>query len=51
MTYFVPDPKKEGGSFRTVRGRIRQVDEYGRRIRLADGTWIDADCITEISDF
>ena len=51
VTYFVPDPKKEGGSFRTVRGRIRQVDEYGRRIRLADGTWIDADCITEISDF
>ena len=44
LTYFVPDAKKDGGSYAVLRGRVKRIDpveavlimEDGRRIPLAD---------------
>ena len=54
ITYFVPDPKKSGGSLTTVTGRIKKVDTARQCLVLADGTVISVDCVTDIqlpSDF
>lgn len=40
ITYFEPDPRKEGGTYLTVKGRIRKIREAGRRILMEDGTEI-----------
>ena len=48
ITYFVPDEKKEGGACRTVTGRIKKYDSYGKEIVLRDGTQIDIDRILEV---
>ena len=39
ITYFVPDDRKEGGAYRTVRGMVRKMDHARRRIflELEDG--------------
>jgi len=37
LVYFVPDPRKEGGSYVTVTGRVLSIDEYKREILLQDG--------------
>lgn len=34
LTYFEADEKKEGGAYRTIRGRVRRIDEYRRVIVL-----------------
>lgn len=38
VTYFQPDGKKTGGAYRTVRGRVKKVDEYSRQVLFMDGT-------------
>lgn len=38
ITYFEPDAKKSGGRYVTVRGRVKKIDERGRRILLEDRT-------------
>lgn len=48
LVYFVEDDRKEGGSYRTIVGRIRKVDEVGRRLIMEDGTAISTDCIIEL---
>lgn len=40
VTYFQPDGKKAGGTYRTIRGRVKKVDEYSRQMLLTDGTVI-----------
>ncbi|HHT69637.1 MAG TPA: YolD-like family protein [Firmicutes bacterium] len=45
ITYFRPDPKKEGGAYVTVIGTAKKFDTYERRIIMEDGTVIP---ITEI---
>lgn len=37
VTYFQPDGKKTGGAYRTVRGRVKKVDEYSRQVLFMDG--------------
>lgn len=37
ITYFQPDGKKTGGSYLTVRGRIRKIDVYTHQIIFTDG--------------
>lgn len=37
VTYFEPDAKKDGGSFKTVSGRIRRVDDYARALVFESG--------------
>lgn len=34
---FVPDARKEGGSYETFSGRVRRIDEYERVMILTDG--------------
>ena len=48
LVYFAEDDRKEGGSYRTIVGRIRKVDEVGRRLIMEDGTAISTDCIIEL---
>lgn len=38
ITYFKPDEKKEGGSYVTIQGNIKKIDEYSRQIVFTDGT-------------
>lgn len=48
VTFFLPDEKKTGGSYQTVTGRIKKVDEYGKRIVMESGMTIPAEDIYEI---
>lgn len=48
LRYFVPDGKKDGGSFREITGVIRKADAVARKIRMQDGTEIDTDCVIDI---
>lgn len=36
ITYFVPDSKKEGGSYVTLEGHVQKIDENLREIRMND---------------
>ena len=38
ITYFQPDEKKDGGSYVTIHGRIKKIDEYAHQIIFTDGT-------------
>ncbi len=40
IVYFVPDERKEGGTYRTCEGKLRQIDEAEQVLCLADGTRI-----------
>ena len=52
ITFFVPDTKKDGGSYAAVEGSVRKIDPVRRRLLLADETGqkqeIDLDRIAEI---
>ena len=50
VTYFWPDEKKSGGAYVTARGRVKKIDEYGRRIVFMDGTVILADRVFSIEE-
>ena len=47
--YFEPDRYKSGGSYVTVTGRIKRVDEYEQILRLTDGREIPMEAIRSIS--
>lgn len=40
VTYFQPDPKKDGGSYVTVTGIAVKIDQYKRLMIMNDGTVI-----------
>ncbi len=40
ITYFVPDARKEGGSYLSVRGCIKKFDDMGHKIVMENGTMI-----------
>lgn len=48
ITYFEPDNKKHGGTYTSVCGRVKKIDENERRIVLTDGTALSADRICSI---
>ncbi len=48
ITYFLPDDKKEGGSYISVAGSVKKIDEYKRRIIMADGSIIPIDEVFDI---
>lgn len=48
ITYFVPDSKKSGGSYTTVTGTVKSVEEYERIVILTDKTSIPIDQIYAI---
>lgn len=49
ITYFLPDRRKDGGSYITVHGCIRKLDEFQRIIIMEDGTRIPSDDVVEIT--
>ena len=48
ITYFQPDGRKNGGSYRTVTGTIKKIDDIEGRIVLTDGTSIPVDAVSDI---
>lgn len=48
ITYFCPDEKKAGGSYVTVRGRVKRIDVYERMLVMTDGTRIAVGEIVDI---
>lgn len=38
FTYFQPDERKAGGSYITITGKVKKLDEYQGKIILEDGT-------------
>ena len=48
VTYFVPDGRKQGGMYGTLRGNLKKID-LGRRVMvMLDGTEIPLDDIADI---
>ena len=45
VTYFIPDERKDGGSYATVTGKLRRIDFCGRLLVLSDGGNIPLDDI------
>ena len=43
VSYFVRDKQKDGGELVRIRGTVRKIDSFRRRIYLSDGTQIPID--------
>ena len=48
IIYFQPDDRKEGGSYVTVTGQIKKIDDCSQKSFLTDGTKIDLGRIVDI---
>ena len=48
ITFFVPDTKKAGGSYQTITGSVKKLQEYERRLIMTNGTIIPIDAIIEL---
>ena len=48
VTCFVADKKKAGGSYQTISGVVKRIDEYEKRLILQDGTKLPIEDILEI---
>lgn len=48
ITYFVPDERKAGGSYVTVTGNVKKIDDYQRLLILTDRAQIPLDEIVDI---
>ena len=48
ITYFVPDERKEGGRYVTVRGEIRRADPVEGILYLSGGEQISIEEISEV---
>lgn len=40
VTYFVPDARKEGGVYLSVKGTVKKLDDTGHRLIMKNGTVI-----------
>lgn len=49
FTYFVPDTKKDGGSYVTVVGNVIKIDEFNQKVILENKTEIPISEIVEIT--
>lgn len=48
ITYFVPDEKKRGGAYHTIKDKVKKMDIYRRNILLMGGTLVPIDDIVGI---
>ncbi len=48
VTYFLPDERKSGGTYLSVTGKLKRIDEYERMMILTDGKKIPLDDIMNI---
>ena len=51
VEYFVPDAKKAGGSYRTIRERLIKIDENQQNIRLESGKIVRFENILRIFEW
>ena len=49
VTYFVPDSRKAGGSYRSIAGAAKKIDEYLGILEMSNGITIPFDDILRIS--
>ncbi len=49
VAYFIPDERKSGGKYQSIRGNLRTIDEYSRELIFADGRKISMDSILSLS--
>lgn len=49
VTFFLPDERKTGGEYATVRGTLRRIDETEKKLILTDGRVIPIWDISEIA--
>ena len=49
IEYFLPDQHKSGGSYHTISGNVRRIDEYERIIELMDRQKIPIDFIRNLT--
>jgi len=50
ITYFVKDERKSGGSYVTIKGEVRRIDDYEKTIVMRDGSRIFVDDILDIEN-
>ncbi len=48
IKYFVPDHKKNGGSYETIKGRVKRINSYFMQIELISGEQVPIADIVEI---
>ena len=48
VIYYVPDPLKEGGEYRSVTDSLRKADDYSRCLIMEHGTVVPVDDIFDI---
>lgn len=48
ITYFLPDQRKAGGAYQSVRGVVKKIDDFRRIIVLRDGTGIPMDDVAAL---
>lgn len=49
IVYFKPDSRKRGGSYETITGRLKRIDDYEQQLVMLDGTAIPFENIMDIS--
>lgn len=45
ITYFIPDERKDGGSYVTVTGNVKKIDDYQRLLILTDRAQIPLEIV------
>lgn len=50
ITYFEQDEKKDGGTYVSVMGRVKKIDQYKRIILMNSGTKINIDDMIDIEE-
>lgn len=48
VTYFLPDPQKDGGAYVTFRGQVKKIDTYHHQILFTDKTAVPMDAVWSI---
>lgn len=51
ITYFVKDERKSGGSYVTIKGEVRRIDDYEKAVVMRDGSKIFIEDILEIETY
>lgn len=48
ITYFEPDEKKAGGTYQTITGTVKRIDEFNKEVRFTDGSVVLIEQIFDI---
>jgi len=48
VTYFLPDERKEGGSYVSMTAHLKRIDDYEMQLIFADGSRINIDDVLNI---